>query len=144
MLANLSLSGCYKHDVMAHEARDCIMLKSAKQNLRQMAFFGLTEYQHETKYLFERTFGLKFRKDFIQYNRTHSSEVGVTLRQQRRIRKLNTLDMELYRYANNLFFQRLKSIRKEDFMTKSWHNNGNLNNTDHDIEFINSETHITS
>jgi hypothetical protein len=144
MLANLSLSGCYKHDVMAQEARDCIMLNSAKQNLRQMAFFGLTEYQHETQYLFEKTFGLKFRKDFIQYNHTHSSEVGVTLRQQRRIRKLNTLDMELYRYAKNLFFQRLKSIRKEDFMTKSWHKNGNLNNTDHDIEFNNNGTHISS
>jgi hypothetical protein len=50
MLANLSLSGCYKHDVMTPEARDCIMLKSAKQNLRQMAFIGLTEYQQETQY----------------------------------------------------------------------------------------------
>ena len=42
MLANLSLSGCYKRSVNDAERveRERIMLQSAKDNLRQMAFFG--------------------------------------------------------------------------------------------------------
>ena len=31
-----------------------------------MAFFGLTEYQEESQYLFEKTFGLKFLTPFTQ------------------------------------------------------------------------------
>jgi len=54
------------------------MIKSAKENIRQMAFFGLSEYQEETQYLFEKIFGLEFREDLFQYNRTHASEVEMT------------------------------------------------------------------
>jgi len=114
MLANLSLSGCYKNDVTLPESRDCVMLKSAKRNLRQMAFFGLTEYQRETQYLFEKTFGLKFRRNFIQYNRTHASEIEITQQQKWRISEVNKLDLDLYQYAKTIFFQRLEKVLKED------------------------------
>ena len=114
MLANLTLSGCYKNGAMSPEMRHDIMLKSAKENLRRMAFFGLTEYQQESQYLFERTFGVKFRRDFFQYNHTHASEAGISHRQQRQILKLNELDVDLYQFAKDLFSQRLQKTLRED------------------------------
>ena len=114
MLANLSLSGCYGNSPLTQQQRDCIMLSSAKENLRQMAFFGLTEYQQETQYLFEKSFGLEFIEDFYQYNHTHASEVSISTGQRDRVIHVNRLDIELYQYAKDLFFQRLNSVRGTD------------------------------
>ena len=114
MLANLSLSGCYKNGVMSAESRDCTMLKSAKDNLRRMAFFGLTEYQRETQYLFERAFGLKFRRDFVQFNHSHAREVDISQLQRSEISRRNQLDIELYRYGRELFFRRLETALKHE------------------------------
>ena len=44
---------------MSPEERDTVMLYSAKDNLRKMTFFGLTEFQEQSQYLFEETFNLK-------------------------------------------------------------------------------------
>jgi len=110
MLANLSLSGCYRHGVMSPEARDCTMLRSAKRNLRQLAFFGLTEYQRESQYLFEKTFRLKFRQDFVQHEHTHGGEMDVSPEDVREILNLNRLDVHLYMYAKQLFFHRLDHL----------------------------------
>lgn len=44
---------------MKPEERDATMLASAKANLERMAFFGLTEFQENSQYIFEETFNLK-------------------------------------------------------------------------------------
>ncbi len=117
MLANLSLVGCYNQSFMDANKRNSLMLQSAKENLRDMAFFGLTEYQKETQYMFERTFHLKFRDDFVQYNSTHALTVDITPAQNQGILENTGLDRELYDYAKELFFERLKKMRSED---SSW------------------------
>ncbi len=114
MLANLSLSGCYRRDALPPEVRKCVMLRSAMQNLRQMAFFGLTEYQRETRYLFERSFRVQFRQDFVQYKRTHADEVHVQAGVVREILDRNSLDFRLYSYAKRLFFSRLALYLRQD------------------------------
>jgi heparan sulfate 6-O-sulfotransferase HS6ST1 len=48
-------------------------LASAKANLERLAYFGLTEEQHLSQYLFQQTFQLEFRVPFQQFNTTHSS-----------------------------------------------------------------------
>jgi heparan sulfate 6-O-sulfotransferase HS6ST1 len=48
-------------------------LASAKTNLERLAYFGLTEEQHLSQYLFQQTFQLEFRVPFQQFNTTHSS-----------------------------------------------------------------------
>ena len=102
MVENLSRIGCYK-DFARHDSQyQCDMLHSAKDNLTNLAFFGLTEYQLESQVLFERTFGLKFKSDFYQYNHTQSSEVHPTVIQTLQAQRRNSLDMELYRYAKSL------------------------------------------
>lgn len=48
------------------------MLSSAKENLARMAYFGLTELQTVSQYIFEQTLGLRFVQPFEQFNATLS------------------------------------------------------------------------
>jgi len=112
MLANLTLVGCYDRSVLPDpDERDRILLRSAKDNLRQMAFFGLTEHQAEMRYLFEQTFGMQFRRDFSQFADTHASKVDLSEEQLTALRSLNRLDVELYKYASELFADRVKRAK---------------------------------
>uniref|UniRef100_A0A452TME8 Heparan-sulfate 6-O-sulfotransferase n=1 Tax=Ursus maritimus TaxID=29073 RepID=A0A452TME8_URSMA len=108
MLADLSLVGCYNLSFIPEGKRAQLLLESAKKNLRGMAFFGLTEFQRKTQYLFERTFNLKFIRPFMQYNSTRAGGVEVDEDTIRRIEELNDLDMQLYDYAKDLFQQRVE------------------------------------
>lgn len=114
MLADLSLVGCYNATVMSDQQRGAVLLESAKRNLRRMAFFGLTEYQRKTQYLFERTFRLAFIAPFTQLNGTRAASVDVATVTQQRIRELNAWDVELYEYARDLFLQRFQYARQKD------------------------------
>lgn len=114
MLADLSLVGCYNVSVMSEEERWAVLLDSAKRNLRSMAFFGLTEYQRKTQYLFEHTFNLEFIMPFTQVNGTRASSVEVPPETQLRILQLNRWDVELYEYARDLFLQRFQVARQQE------------------------------
>ncbi|KAK7803405.1 hypothetical protein U0070_007114 [Myodes glareolus] len=112
MLADLSLVGCYNLSFIPESKRAQLLLESAKKNLRGMAFFGLTEFQRKTQYLFERTFNLKFIRPFMQYNSTRAGGVEVDEDTIRHIEELNDLDMQLYDYAKDLFQQRYQYKRQ--------------------------------
>lgn len=114
MLADLSLVGCYNLSVMAEDQRNKVLLDSAKENLKHMAFFGLTEFQRKTQYLFEKTFSMNFISPFMQYNSTRASSVDIDEATQKRIEVLNFLDMELYDYAKDLFLQRYQYMRQKE------------------------------
>ncbi|XP_077387528.1 heparan-sulfate 6-O-sulfotransferase 2 isoform X1 [Festucalex cinctus] len=114
MLADLSLVGCYNVSAMGQDERWAVLLESAKRNLRGMAFYGLTEYQRKTQYLFERTFRLAFIAPFTQLNGTRASGVDVAAETQQRIRQLNRWDVELYEYARDLFLQRFQRARQQE------------------------------
>ncbi|KAJ8357027.1 hypothetical protein SKAU_G00198210 [Synaphobranchus kaupii] len=114
MLADLSLVGCYNMSFVPEKKRSQILLESAKKNLRDMAFFGLTEFQRKTQYLFERTFHLRFIRPFMQYNSTRAAGVDVDNDTILRIEELNELDMQLYDYAKDLFQQRYQYKRQLD------------------------------
>ncbi|KAM9328326.1 heparan-sulfate 6-O-sulfotransferase 3-B-like [Pholidichthys leucotaenia] len=112
MLADLSLVGCYNVSSMSELERGRVLLTSAKSNLRNMAFFGLTEFQRKTQYLFERTFSLRFIRAFTQINSTRAASVGISEKVRWHIEALNALDMELYEYAKELFLQRYQYNRQ--------------------------------
>ncbi|KAK9879446.1 hypothetical protein WA026_006516 [Henosepilachna vigintioctopunctata] len=125
MLADLSLVGCYNKNHMSTVDRDRIMLASAKRNLQAMAFFGLTEYQKISQYIFEETFNLRFAIPFEQNNSTVSSTTisFLTPTEAAKIATLNNLDIELYKFAKKLLmdrFERLKA-RDSDFETRFQH-----------------------
>uniref|UniRef100_A0A8C5E679 Heparan-sulfate 6-O-sulfotransferase n=1 Tax=Gouania willdenowi TaxID=441366 RepID=A0A8C5E679_GOUWI len=114
MLADLSLVGCYNVSTMSEDERWAVLLESAKRNLRGMAFFGLTEYQRKTQYLFERTFNLEFIAPFTQLNGTRAASVDVPPQTQHTILQLNKWDVQLYEYARDLFLQRFQVARQQE------------------------------
>lgn len=111
MLADLSLVGCYNLLHPRGQARPAAA-GERQEEPRGMAFFGLTEFQRKTQYLFERTFNLKFIRPFMQYNSTRAGGVEVDEDTIRRIEELNELDMQLYDYAKDLFQQRYQYKRQ--------------------------------
>ncbi|XP_014210412.1 heparan-sulfate 6-O-sulfotransferase 2 [Copidosoma floridanum] len=115
MLADLSLIGCYNSS-LSPEERDRLMLASAKRNLKYMPFFMLTEYQKVGQYSFEETFKLRFAVAFEQHNATLSAATMATLTpgQLEAVQRLNKLDLELYRFATDLAFQRFRRLRDRD------------------------------
>lgn len=116
MLADLELVGCYNKNYMPKAERDRVMLASAKNNLQNMAFFGLTEYQKISQYIFEETFNLRFAIPFEQNNATVSSSTITTLThtQSTKIATLNALDIELYEFSKKLLFERFKRLKARD------------------------------
>lgn len=120
MLADLSLVGCYNLSSMDERERGSILLASAMSNLKNMAFYGLTEFQRKTQYLFEHTFRLHFIAAFTQLNSTRAA--GVELRQdmRNRIERLNFLDVQLYKFAKELFLQRVQFVRQQERQERRW------------------------
>ncbi|RWS14535.1 heparan-sulfate 6-O-sulfotransferase 2-like protein [Dinothrombium tinctorium] len=116
MLADLTLVDCYNTSIKARKLRDSILLQSAKYNLNKMAFFGCSEYQKISQYLFESTFKLHFMHPFIQLNETHSSlmrdEIDENLLEK--IKKINHLDIQFYEFAKQLLFERFKLMKSRD------------------------------
>ncbi|KAG9271207.1 heparan-sulfate 6-O-sulfotransferase 3-B [Astyanax mexicanus] len=112
MLADLSLVGCYNLSSMNESERNPILLASAMSNLKNMAFYGLTEFQRKTQYLFERTFRLRFISAFTQLNSTRAANVELREDVRRRIERLNFLDVQLYEFAKDLFLQRVQFERQ--------------------------------
>lgn len=112
MLADLRLVGCYDSTVMPQKRRDEILLKSAKINLESMTYFALVEYQRESQYLFEKTLGMKFYRPFTQLSaedtRAGALSANLDPRYVTRLEERNRLDIELYSFAKELFFKRLK------------------------------------
>nr|SVE80982.1 EOG090X0E58 [Daphnia magna] len=118
MLADLTLAGCYTgYNTTADQLeRDRILLQSAKQNLASMAYFGLTEEQATSQYIFERTFHLDFANPFDQANATLSAQAiaELTPAQIERVRQLNSLDNELLEFARHLLQERFKMLKRRD------------------------------
>lgn len=120
MLADLTLVGCYNRSAFADPAeRDRVMLQSAMDNLRSTVFFGLTERQIDSQHLFEHTFKIRFSEDFDQRNSTHADRMTVTDNQIRTVESRNHLDVRLYRYALQLFDQRVQQLREAERQSAS-------------------------
>lgn len=116
MLADLELVGCYNKTYMPKVERDRVLLASAKRNLASMAYFGLTEYQRISQYIFEETFNLRFAIPFEQNNTTVSSLTmsKLSTEQAAKVSSLNALDIELYSFAKKLLFQRFENLKSKD------------------------------
>jgi len=109
MLANLRLVDCYNTTAMTPSQRDQVMLESAKANLRNTAFFGITAQQAKSQFIFEETFNLKFKVDFeelVEDQNSVSFIPDVSAAEMQRIRELNSLDIELYDFAMKLLMER--------------------------------------
>ena len=114
-MADLRLVNCYNTTGMTQIEREKTILASAKTNLERLAFFGITSEQAKSQYLFEDTFNLKFKVPF-EVQSQHSGNAisdldGETLT---KIKDLNSLDVELFLYAQQLMHKRFNEIKSED------------------------------
>jgi len=118
MLADLALVDCYNTSSMPLARREAILVASAKTNLERMAYFGLTEQQRASQYMFEETFNLRFKESFeqVEVGDTRSGHTQDSLDPAviARIKELNKLDMELHRFATKLLLQRYRSLSASD------------------------------
>ena len=116
MLSNLSTVHCLDKEAMSRSERNQLLLKTAKANLEDMPFFGLSEYFPESCLLFEKQFNVKFANPCTQKKVTHlhSSSMLYSIWTNRTLFSLiahtNHLDMQLYDFAFGLFNSRLKKF----------------------------------
>ena len=113
MLADLKVVNCYDANF---PNRDENLLKSAKQNLKEMAFFGLHTYWTESLYLFEKTFNVRLGQDLemddgILPNLGSIAYRTLSSQQQEAIIEANRLDIELYQYATRLFVHQFEAAK---------------------------------
>ena len=115
MMADLRLVNCYNTTNMSKSQREKSILESAKTNLERLAFFGLTSEQAKSQYLFEDTFNLKFKVAFEAQNQHSKSDISdLDEETLNKIRDLNSLDVELFKYANNLMQTRFDEVKSDD------------------------------
>ena len=89
------------------------LVNNAKKVLKQMSFFGLTEYEELSQILFEKTFNNLFKIDYKVVpgkfkTATLNYVKGLNKTFIEKIDAINDLDWELYQYAKVLFFERIK------------------------------------
>jgi hypothetical protein len=110
-LADYYHNGEFNCQIFNHENKK-LLLQNAKNVLVNLAYLGLTEYEHLSDMLFEKTFNNIFMyKD--KANRTQKAYASTILEKLNdtvieQIRKLNDLDLELYKFAKKIFFERLE------------------------------------
>jgi hypothetical protein len=124
MLADMRLVDCYKK-TYKEEERGRRMLESAMMNLRSMSYLGLSEYQIESRDLFEYMFGMRFTDEFaIRQDDELRSEREMDLLSEsdiQRIKEVNYLDMKLYDYAKKIFFERINKMKmNSSLLRNSW------------------------
>jgi hypothetical protein len=98
------------------------LLENAKKNLVSFSFFGLTEYQRLSQYLFEKTFKNKFKfsQPFSEINERIGlkSLEAVNRDYMNEINENNNLDIKLYDFATKIFFDRVAYFKDLDLKIK--------------------------
>ena len=111
--ANISAVHCLDSRGLSRSDRDYILLESAKTSLKDMPFFGISEYFLESCILFEKQFKLKFKSPCTQksFKKLHSASLVSNTWSNRALHNsivlTNHLDMQLYNFALTLFTTRL-------------------------------------
>ena len=102
---------CSKEETFLYDEK---LLESAKNTLRSLSFFGITEYQELSQYLFERTYESVFRFS-VSLNQSNEIVAQNSLETQNEIeiKKLNALDNQLYDFAVTLFFKRVEYFKSK-------------------------------
>lgn len=108
MLASYNLSTTCSASISIGDG----LLSSAKENLEQLAYFGICEQQRSSQILFEKTFNHKFK---IEFNQSEDNKTRLFISELprdviNRILEANSLDVQLYDHAVNLFAKRCNML----------------------------------
>ena len=108
MMADLRELNCSRIKMVPSKSMKSKMLESAKLNLAKLSMFGLNEYLYATQYLFTWTLGLEFKQIMKSRNSTHFSIDNISNEDIKEIEAVTWYDAELYKFAEKLFFHRLR------------------------------------
>ena len=113
MLADLELVGCYNYSSISIVERDRMLLQSAKKNLKAMTYFSLNERPADSQFVIEKTFNLRFKENWFLLDTGYANEYMKTISESDvlKIKQMNHLDVELYKYAEELFEKRLNFLK---------------------------------
>jgi len=96
----------------AHPQTDQEKLALAKDFLRRMPFFGITNRFEDTVKLYLWTFGFSFPENWkaeeFAYNLSKKKEIKEDTPEMKKVREMEWMDTELYAFALELFDQRVK------------------------------------
>ena len=118
-LADSEQVTCWNRTQYTSKERGELLLESAKQNLLKFSFFGILEFQKESGWLFERTFGMEFGipPPHLPFN---SSMANLLLQEllmhtslYDKVIARNKWDLELYWFALEEFEKRMNAFGKE-------------------------------
>ena len=102
---------CSKLRKLPQEERDKIMLESAKENLRNITFFGFTEDYPESQRLLELTFDVKLNNTMEEHNNLAArTSDELSDADKKAILDKNYLDVQLHKYAISLYKQRFAKL----------------------------------
>ena len=118
-LADSEQVTCWNRTQYTSKERGKILLESAKQNLLKFSFFGILEFQEESGWLFERTFGMEFGipPPHLPLNSSMANlllqELLVHPSLYKKVIANNKWDLELYWFAVEEFEKRMSASGKE-------------------------------
>lgn len=125
MLSNISAIDCDFKKILQKPNLEQKLLNIAKRNIRNIAYFGLLEYPQESQFIFEKTFSMKFKEPFQLWDTGFANEYIKTFKQSdemlERLQALNSLDVKLYKYAKQIFFERYNYFARKYGIPK-YHN----------------------
>jgi len=88
-------------------------LESAKQNLNNFFFVGITEDMDAGAPILCKMLGYPAPETVPHINQTHSPKKEYSQKLLRKIRKRNWADIELYNYAKKLYIEKFKKTNQE-------------------------------
>ena len=115
-LADHEDATCWNKTRYTREERDQLLLASAKSNLLNFSYFGISEFLSDSGLLFEKTFGVLLRDPIDDLSPTQSQagkflkSLKVDKEMYKKIIDNNRLDLELYKYALDIFKSRMRTI----------------------------------
>ena len=118
-LANNDEATCWNKTRYTSEERDKLLLISAKSNLLNFSYFGISEFSEDSGMLFEKTFKVVLRSPVQQLslNISKAGQFIESLMLDKNVFKQvinnNHLDLELYKYALEIFQSRMRTIGRQ-------------------------------
>ena len=115
----------YSADLMDNKDKRQRLLDSAQQNLLSLRYFAITSFINESQWMFEQTFGIRFKTPmYLQKHRNNhysgDTFISLSLETKERVTAINDLDLELYEFAKQLFWKRYDYYKRYPRHIGSW------------------------
>ena len=107
MLADVESIGCDKLKYLPADELKTRLLNSAKRNLMNSLYFGISEFREDAADAIKDTFGLKFTASFPnEKNPEEINDQFISESEEKSVYAVNDMDVELYQFAKFVYNKR--------------------------------------